>query len=360
MYPPPIPPEHRTHPGIFHQAAIAGLVAPVLGIVAGGISQGIQRGQAANREAILVIAGIVVLMFLAGLISSVVALCGIPSHGKRRLLGFGLSGAVINGLMLFIFATNFVSARNAAIANRKGMEELTAAAEQFRTNTAKAYNPDTGIDANAQLKQTSEFRSRLDTASKTMTGSDAEAAQAIAVCMAKWEQQQRDFTIAMKAFDPKALMAYRTLTEKEQIEPRRQVVQTFLKASEDLRASVLKQTDDLQAELSTRPIPVATKSQIMAGFHSPSRAAIVAKALAIRDCDKGSCEAILGLLDLAESQWGRWRFDEDQNNVIFDDQASARSFSQLHAQINSFGQKELQLQGDVIELQKKAAAARKS
>src|SRR5262245_51900439 len=109
MNPPPIPPEHRTQQSIFHQAAVAGLIAPVIGIVVGGISQAAQHGQPANRAAILLIAGFVVLIFLAGLISSVTALCGIPGHGKRRLLGFGLSGAIVNGLMLFIFATNFVS-----------------------------------------------------------------------------------------------------------------------------------------------------------------------------------------------------------------------------------------------------------
>jgi hypothetical protein len=51
--------------------------------------------------------GLIGLGFLSGLI----ALCGIPKHGAKGILGPAAIGIIINGLLLFIFFTNFFAAR---------------------------------------------------------------------------------------------------------------------------------------------------------------------------------------------------------------------------------------------------------
>lgn len=62
----------------------------------------------------LIIDLIGLLFILLGLVFSVIALCGIGKHGIRGLLAQGLVGLLINGLLLFIFVTNFLSARTKA------------------------------------------------------------------------------------------------------------------------------------------------------------------------------------------------------------------------------------------------------
>jgi hypothetical protein len=54
-------------------------------------------------------------LILVGMIFGVVALFGISKHGAKRILAPALAGIVINGLLLFIFVTNFVAARAAVI-----------------------------------------------------------------------------------------------------------------------------------------------------------------------------------------------------------------------------------------------------
>jgi hypothetical protein len=359
MNPPPIPPEARNHQSNFHQAAIAALAAPLIGIVAGGVSQAIQQGQPANREVILAMGGFVVLMFFVGLGSSIVALCGISRYGKSRLLGFGLSGVIINGLLLFIFATNFVGARKAAIANQKGLQELRAATDEFRTNTVNAYNPTSGIAGDVQVKQMSDFRARLDTASKTVTGDDAQLFQALNVCMANWELAQKAFLKASGVFQAAGVLNFETLNQKEQVEQRLQIVQDYLKANETLRVSVVKQDADLEAELHSRAVPAAKLREFMNGFRA-SRAPIMVKVQQIRDCEKDAGNAILKILELTESQWGRWRYDTSRQTVVFEDHATQNEVARLGGLISSLSTKEIRLQGEMIDIQKKAAVARKN
>jgi len=54
---------------------------------------------------------VALLLMLVGLLLGIIALFGIPKHGVKGILGPALTGIVINGLLVLIFATNFLAAR---------------------------------------------------------------------------------------------------------------------------------------------------------------------------------------------------------------------------------------------------------
>jgi hypothetical protein len=54
---------------------------------------------------------IALLLILAGLSLGIIALFGIRKHGAKGILAPALVGIIINGLLFFIFATNFLAAR---------------------------------------------------------------------------------------------------------------------------------------------------------------------------------------------------------------------------------------------------------
>ena len=56
---------------------------------------------------------ITLLLILAGLSLGIIALFGIRKHGTKGILAPALVGIIINGLLLFIFANNFLAARAA-------------------------------------------------------------------------------------------------------------------------------------------------------------------------------------------------------------------------------------------------------
>lgn len=353
MEPPPLP-HQKSKSNLYQRAATAGLVAALLAIAVSGVAYSVLQAAGADRAVILIMAGITFLVLLTGFVCALTALFGTRSHGTAKLLGYGLAGLIINGLLLLVFTTNFINARNKAIANRKGHQEITAAMGSFSTNVAIAFNPTNGLDAGTMSKQFSEYSAKLNEASRNMNGNDAIAAQALADCVAKWNETQKELMKSFDEFDPAALMRFKTLSEKEQIEGRRQSLTNFLKVNEDLRSFLLSQTSDLEAELRSRPIPPAERDAMMTGFRE-ARVPIEAKVMEIRDCDKESGEAILKLLDLAESQWGLWHFDQN-NKLVFTDGTAAKEFTALHAQIASLGKKEIQLQEQLIELSKQGTA----
>lgn len=54
------------------------------------------------------------LLIVAGFLFGVIALFGIRTHGKSGILAPAIVGIIINGLLLFIFVTNFLAARSRA------------------------------------------------------------------------------------------------------------------------------------------------------------------------------------------------------------------------------------------------------
>jgi hypothetical protein len=59
----------------------------------------------------LIIDLVALLFIVAGLAFGVIALFGIPRHGAKGILVSAIAGLVINGLLLFIFVSNFIAAR---------------------------------------------------------------------------------------------------------------------------------------------------------------------------------------------------------------------------------------------------------
>jgi len=56
-------------------------------------------------------------LIVAGICLGVAALCGIRKHGRKGILTPALVGLILNGLLLFIFITNFLAARHQAMSH---------------------------------------------------------------------------------------------------------------------------------------------------------------------------------------------------------------------------------------------------
>jgi hypothetical protein len=65
------------------------------------------------------------LLIVVGFVFGVVALFGIRTHGKSGILAPAIVGIVINGLLAFIFVTNFSAARARAQQQRGDVPVIT-------------------------------------------------------------------------------------------------------------------------------------------------------------------------------------------------------------------------------------------
>ena len=72
-----------------------------------------QIGNRTGRPVVFGLAGLLILVL--GLLLGITALFGIPKYGARGILGSALVGIAANGLLVFIFVTNFMAARAKAL-----------------------------------------------------------------------------------------------------------------------------------------------------------------------------------------------------------------------------------------------------
>ena len=96
-----------------HQAAKLSWVCPII------IFLLLTFGKQAGARAIIEL--VALLLMVVGLAFGVVALFGMPAHGKSGILAPAIAGIIINGLLLFIFVTNFLAARARAQQQRGGV-----------------------------------------------------------------------------------------------------------------------------------------------------------------------------------------------------------------------------------------------
>jgi hypothetical protein len=106
--PPPVAPTGKPPTRAFaHQAARASWLGPIVIFVLFAAGH-----QFASRMVLELVA---LALMVAGICLGVAALCGIRKHGRKGILTPALVGLILNGLLLFIFITNFLAARHQAV-----------------------------------------------------------------------------------------------------------------------------------------------------------------------------------------------------------------------------------------------------
>ena len=108
-----------TPPSSFsHQAAKLSWVCPIIVFLL------LTFGKQAGARAIIEL--VALLLIVVGFVSGVVALFGIRTHGRSGILAPAIAGIIINALLLFIFATNFLAARSRAQQQRSDVSSPIA------------------------------------------------------------------------------------------------------------------------------------------------------------------------------------------------------------------------------------------
>ena|SRR2546425_10550217 len=102
--PPPVASNEKPSSATFaHQAARASWLGPIV------IFLLFAFGHQVAAQVVLELIALV--LIVAGICLGIAALFGIRKHGKKGILAPALVGLILNGLLLFIFITNFLAVR---------------------------------------------------------------------------------------------------------------------------------------------------------------------------------------------------------------------------------------------------------
>lgn len=345
-FPPPAPkPAGKT---FAHQAAMASLLAPLLAILASAGAHAASQGQPASRAAELII-GLMCLMFIVtGFTMAIIGLCGIRQNGPRGILGRSVAGLVINGLLLIFFVISFMAGLANGVKSRQFTQDLQSTVQDMQANARQSYNPKTGI-TNVDLKSLNRIQNQFDNAAKTLSGDDALISQAMSRYVARMQDGLEKYNNAASKLRAAEVLNLETLSDKGLIAPRRALVQDFIAANDELKAVMTNSEDSIRADLTSLNVAPQEIDQAIAGFDSkftPRRALV----LQIRECDDHMGQAMTGILDLLETNWGKWNYDPTTNLVQFEDADAQSSYHQFLAALKAASQEQIKAQGELVNL----------
>ena len=107
----------------------------------------------------------------------------------------------------------------------------------------------------------------------------------------------------------------------------------FLDANDAFKSLLLQSESNYRKDLAALEVSPAQTEAAMTGFRKSfgvQRPLLVN----IREADDRMGRAMLGVLDLLDSQWGQWRYDPAASVVRFQDRTALDQYKALMAQIN--------------------------
>ena len=352
--PPPLTPE-SDRKSIFHQAAMAGLAAPAIAVLVNVLTASMRHAETGQRAPSLIVGIVAMLLIVTGFVLGIVALCGISRHGKKGLLGRGIAALIINGVLIGFFIIGLAGGVKRAAERRQAWSEVSSAARSLREGVQNNFDPETGL-TNDLSDELGEFQTRIAAASKNVKGDDALIMQATAAFAARMKAHVKKFNAIAEELTEAEVSNIGRMSEQSEIEARRKLVQRFLVANKQFLELSSSQADLMEKELRAKGLGPAKVEKFVVGFRN-SQAPMLPKLKAIRGCDEKMGQALLEILDLAEANWGKFGFDEDQGTTVFTEDALIESFNMQIEVIQQAAKDQMRLQGELFELQRKLAAA---
>jgi hypothetical protein len=154
---------------------------------------------------------------------------------------------------------------------------------------------------------------------------------------------------AAKTADFGTLFHFTWLTDKSLIGPRRIAVQNAKSANAELRRAVDEGEADFRRQLKQAGVSDSASDQAVASFHQ-ARVAKLPLVLKIRDLDEQMMVDALTLLDLLETQWGRWIVQDGR--IVFTDDDTLVKFNSTIEAVQVAGKEQVDYQRQLSALGK--------
>jgi len=251
-----------------------------------------------------------------------------------------LAGAVMTGIFFGV---------GRIIKSQQVTEDLRSTVQDVQSDTKKSYSPQTGI-TNLNINGLDRVRDKLDSASQTLSGDDALVAKAMSEYLGTMETTAKKYEAAVDDLRATKVLSLETLSDKSQIAGRRQMVQHFLDVNQEFENVVSNSPAIVRADLNALNVSPFKADDALRGFEAKStpRTPLVLK---IRECDDRMGQAMLGILDLLEQNWGKRNYDPVLNQVQFDDPAAQISYRKFLNAIQFAQREQILVQGQLVALQ---------
>ena len=345
MNPPPLPKveNSKSRP---RQLALASLLAPGLALALSAAIRAANANAEPARATQMILGSVSLLLIGSGFVFAIVALASIPRHGSRGVLGRGIAGLILNGVFLALLLVGIILGVSRSAKIRQANKDIKAVAEDVSQSLRESYDPEKGV-TNLDSAKLDRLAREYKNAAGKMSGDEAVVMKANADYLAAAQKKFKTYQVALKAFTEAEVLDLATLTEKTQIQARREIVRRFLEANTGFEVALRDAEKIIRANLVKARLEASKIEKAMQAYNSsagPQRSVT----LQIRECDRQIGESVLAVLELLESQWGQWRYHASLNEITFSESGHNKAYEDLLGVIQATGEKQVKLQGLLV------------
>jgi hypothetical protein len=339
--------EAEPDPEPYYKAANASLWLPIAAIVfSKTISESLKAMSGpSGRWAALATGAVFGFLLLLGLIFAIVAFCGVAKHGRERILTRALIGSCLSLVLLGLFGVGFVSGFTRALQDRQVAQSVTESSRNIAVDMKRDLAEGKGISVDRQRVRLEGVVNTLEAASQDSSGDTALLAKASAAYLQKLQPLMKEYGEAAKSLKEPPILNLSGVERREQLQARRALVQQFLAANDKLATFTSNPEKRFREEMEKGSVPAKTVEAALVGYRksASSRAEVAAK---IREDDRRMGNALLGMLDVLDANWGRWSYNAQKQKTIFQDDAALDKYIAYREEMEAatIEQKRLQTQ----------------
>ncbi|HZV33310.1 MAG TPA: hypothetical protein VFB72_01940, partial [Verrucomicrobiae bacterium] len=207
-----------------------------------------------------------------------------------------------------------------------------------------------GTNSNSQTreKKLSQLQKSLENAAQNMTGGDALAMKASAAYTERLSGLMTNYDAAVAQLTAANILKPGLLKQKEELAPKREVVQNFLNANDKLKSFFQHGADNYRAELDRLQVPETYAAAALRGY---TRKADLINPLIVemRDQDEIMGKAMLQIIAMQENNWGHWEASGATGKIHFEDTALAADYNALLKKIRQAGSDQAMIKRRILE-----------
>jgi hypothetical protein len=289
----------------------------------------------ARRNTMIFLGGLLFLSIAAGLASGIIGLCQLAARGHKNWMSLAVTGTALNGLLILgllaaLIIPAFEKAKERAETNRRDMAKITQTTSDMQSEIRKQLTTGTNRElAQKNIdRKINEFEKSVQTAANNATGDRALAMRASTGYLERMKTLKHDLDVATAELTAEKVLAPAKIVDKIQMQRQREVVQKFIKANDALKDFVEHGEDNYRAELVRWHVPDRMTEETIRGYKKSADTVnpLVAQ---VRECDARIAQAMLGIVDLEESDWGSWHTNPESGKIIFQSHESLEKYNAL-------------------------------
>jgi hypothetical protein len=176
-------------------------------------------------------------------------------------------------------------------------------------------------------------------------GEDSLIQEAASRCRQRIQAAARDHAANARRMNEAKVLDMKAVTQREQVEAKREVVRKFLASNEALKSVLIDEETIFAQELAKQQVPQARIESALRGFQS----GIPGKAMTIqmRAADQRIGDSALGALDYLDEIWGQWNYNKEYDRVQFSPPGALRKYTEFMEAIEAASKEQDELQGRV-------------